>query len=50
MIVGMEVCKEGYKDAESDDHTEGFFKTVQDRQIRMNLGEWNEEGIKKGGL
>ena len=48
MIVGTDVCKEGYEDAGSDDHTEGFFKAVQDRQIKINLGEWNEEGIKKG--
>ncbi|KAH7395530.1 short chain dehydrogenase/ reductase [Cadophora sp. MPI-SDFR-AT-0126] len=49
IIIGEKECKGGYRDAESDDHTEGFFKEVQDRLGRINLGEWNEEGIKKGG-
>jgi hypothetical protein len=47
IIVGEAECKEGYRDAENDDHTEGFFKEVQDRLLRINLGEWSEEGIKK---
>jgi hypothetical protein len=45
--VGVAECKEGYRDAENDDHTEGFFKEVQDRVSKMNLGEWSEEGINK---
>jgi hypothetical protein len=47
IIVREAECKEGYRDAEQDDHAEGFFKNVQDRVSRMNLGEWSEEGIKK---
>ncbi len=45
--MGEAECKEGYRDAETDDHTEGFFKEVQDRLLRINLGEWSEEGINK---
>ena len=45
--MGEAECKEGYRDAENDDHVDGFFKEVQDRVSRMNLGEWSEEGVKK---
>ena len=45
IIVGTTECTAGYRDAMSDDHTEGFFKDVQDRVSRMNLGEWSEAGV-----
>ncbi|OJJ55570.1 hypothetical protein ASPSYDRAFT_158185 [Aspergillus sydowii CBS 593.65] len=47
MITPASVAKEGFKDIDMDDHTEGYFKDTQELQLRIIEDQW-VEGWSKG--
>lgn len=47
MITPASIAKEGFKDVDMDDHTEGYFKDTQELQLRIIEDQW-VEGWSKG--
>lgn len=47
MITPASIAKEGFKDIDMDDHTEGYFKDTQELQLRIIEDQW-VEGWSKG--